>query len=270
MKIERVKLIHNFNPKTLELKGRIQTKLNKYGLREDNYNPQLVIAIGGDGTFLKALNKTNYSSNLMYIGINTGHLGFLQEINDNEIDELFKRITTGDYTVETLPVQDINIISGRNRILYRSLNEIVIREQSLRAIELTVSLNGNLLQEFKGDGLMISTSTGSTAHNMSYGGAIMFPNMEALQLLPIAPLQKSKHFSTINNGLILPKGITIEIEPNNYFKNNLLINIDGEYYPFNFKIHKIEIKVANDGINVLKIKNIPFPTKLNEKYIKLM
>lgn len=263
-------MIHNFNPKTLDLKRKIQDKIGQYGLKEDMYNPQLIIAIGGDGTFLKALNKTNYSSNLMYIGINTGHLGFLQEVNENEIDELFKRIISGDYIVETLPIQDVIVTAGRNRIVYRSLNEVVIREQNLRAIELTVSLNGSLLQDFKGDGIMISTPTGSTAHNMSYGGAILYPNMEALQLLPIAPLQKSRHFSTINNGIIVPKGVNIEIEPNNYFKNNILINIDGECYPFNFKVHKIEARVSNNGINVLKLKNTSFATKLNEKYIKLV
>ena len=269
MKIERVQLIHNFNPKSLEVKKKILNKMNKFGIKEDKFNPQLIIAIGGDGTFLKALNKTNYKSNLLYIGINTGHLGFLQEINEFELDELFKRITNGNYTVETLPIQDILITSGRNRILYKSLNEIVIREQTLRAVELTVSLGGNYLQEFKGDGLMISTSTGSTAHNMSYGGSIMFPNMEALQLLPLAPLPKSKHFATINNSIIIPKGISIKIEPNNYFKNNLLISIDGESYPFNFKIHKIDIKLSNNSIKILKIKDIPFVDKLNEKYIKL-
>lgn len=269
MKIERIKLVHNFNPKTLEVKKKIQHKMNKYGIKEDNFNPQLVIALGGDGTFLKALNKTNYKSDLLYIGINTGHLGFLQEINEFEIDELFKRISEENYTIEELPTQDIIITCGKNRIIYKSINEIVIREQNLRAIELFLNLGGNCLQEFKGDGLMISTPIGSTAHNMSYGGAIMFPTVEALQILPLAPLPKSQHFATIKNNIIVPKGVIIDIEPNNYFKNNLLITIDGESYYFNFKIHNIEISYSKSGVKVLKIKDIPFVNKINEKFIRL-
>lgn len=269
MDIKRIQIVNNLNKKSIETKEIVVKFIKEFNLIEVESKPDLIIAIGGDGTFLRALNKNRYNTETLYVGIHTGHLGFLQDIQISEIEELFKRITTKNFIVDEILLQEITFHCDKHSFQYKSINEFVLRERNLKTLEVDVKIGNAYLQSFRGDGFIVSTPTGSTAYNLSAGGSILFPGIEGLQLLPLAPLPKSKHFATLSNSIIIPKNQKLELLPNAYFKNNLFICVDGECFQFNFKINKITLKIADKGINVLRFKEHNFCTRINEKFINI-
>lgn len=265
--MNRIRIISNNSNKTNVIKRKVIELIKRHKLIIDESNPELIIAIGGDGTFLKALKETEYNSNITYIGVNTGHLGFLQDIKCEELDDLFKSLCNKSYIVDTISLADISFQFGKNNISYKALNEFIIREQDLKVLKVEIKLNNSHLEDFNGDGLLISTPVGSTAHNLSLGGSIIYHSIESLQLKPIAPLPTSKHFSNLSNSIILPKDIEIEIIPKSFYKKKILSIIDGEKLIFGIDIDNIKIKLSDTPIKILRTKPYDLCAKINEKFI---
>ena len=113
---------------------------------------------------------SNFDSTPYYVGINTGHLGFLQEVKKEELDKLVKEIKRKKYKVSNIDIQE-TLINGKDK--YQSLNEMVIRDGDLNVLKTDIYINDDFLEEFTGDGILIATSIGSTAYNISYGGSIV-------------------------------------------------------------------------------------------------
>lgn len=265
--LKKIKIISNNSDKTKMIKRKILNLIKRYGFSINEDNPDIIVIIGGDGTFLKALKQTNYKDNIVYIGVNTGHLGFLQDIKCEELEMLFYNLKNKRYTLDTLSIGNATFYFGKDSVSYKFLNEIVIREKDLRVLKTEVLLNNSHLEDFSGDGFIISTSSGSTAYNLSLGGSIIYPSIDCLQMKPLAPLPSSKHFSNLNNSIILPKDIDINIIPKNYYRKNILSIIDGEKLQFGININKINIKLSCNKIKILRIKEHDFCMKINEKYI---
>ena len=191
-----------FNPITLIKNG--------FNIDENDYN--IAIAIGGDGSFLRMVKETNFKSDVLYLGINTGTLGFAQEIHVNELDELIENLKTGNYKVNEFGVQETNLYSNNENSKFYSLNDIVIRDMDLNTLKLDIFIDDALLEHFAGDGILVSTSFGSTAYNLSFGGSIIYNTFHALELTPVAPLN-NKTYRTLTNSLVLPQNKNIEIIP---------------------------------------------------------
>ena len=151
-------------------------------------NYDLAISIGGDGSFLRMVKDTKFNENIYYIGINSGTLGFLQEIDIDKCVDFVKRLNSDNYKVEEIGIQESKVITEDEILLFDSLNEIVVRDIDFNTIKFGVYVDNELLENFTGDGLLISTSTGSTAYNMSFGGSIVYNTLSTLSITPIAPL----------------------------------------------------------------------------------
>lgn len=266
--MNKIKIISNNSGKTNVIKKKITELIKRYKLSIDENNPEIVVAIGGDGTFLKALKDTEYNSNIIYVGVNTGHLGFLQDVKCEELEELFRSIVNNSFTVDNISLIDITFKFEKDRVSFKALNEFVIREQDLKVLKVEIKLNGSHLEDFNGDGFLISTPVGSTAYNLSIGGSIVYHSIESLQLRPIAPLPTSKHFSNLNNSIILPKNIEIEIVPKSFYRKKLLSIIDGEKLIFGgIDINSINVKLSDTSIKMLRTKPYDLCAKINEKFI---
>ena len=271
MQIEKVKIYSNNSNKTRDIKKRLISKLKNYNIKIVDKNPQLIIAVGGDGTFLKALKEEYYNDNLLYVGINTGHLGFLQNINIDDIDNLINALITGNYKISNLSLLNIEVICKnldgmKYAMNFSSLNEFVLRERDMKTLKFEVKLDGVHLETFAGDGVIVSSPTGSTAYNLSSGGAILHPSIKAFQLLPLSPLPTSAHYSNLKNSLIIPKNNVLTLEPLKYFKEKTKIQIDGENYSFEDLEH-INITLKEKGIKSLCINEVNFCRKINEKFL---
>ncbi len=145
----------------------------------------LVISLGGDGTMLTTARMVG-EREIPVLGINMGRLGFLTELDTNEIESSLPDIIEGDYYLDSRMMLEVDLPGNNHRSF--ALNEFVLdRGQSPRLIQLQIFVSGYLVAEVSADGVIVSTPTGSTAYNMSAGGAIMSPDMEAFQITALSP-----------------------------------------------------------------------------------
>ncbi|MBD7914495.1 NAD(+)/NADH kinase [Clostridium sp. Sa3CUN1] len=162
--------------------------LNSYDIMNYKFKEllDLIIVLGGDGTILSVARGINGKLDVPILGINIGNLGFLSSVEFSEIDKAFKKIKEGKYTSEkrmlltcSSPIEGLN-----NEAL--ALNDIVIARGTLsRIIRFEIFIDGKRYYNFKGDGLIIATPTGSTAYSFSAGGPFVYPTVDAITLTPI-------------------------------------------------------------------------------------
>ena len=147
----------------------------------------LVVVLGGDGTLLSVARSLERSTPIL--GVNMGSLGFLTEVNRNDLYPSLVRVLAGDFALEerSLLRVDLERTTGESR-RYLVLNDAVISKSALaRIIELRLEVDGNLVAQFRADGLIVSTPTGSTAYNLSAGGPILSPQLPVSVITPICP-----------------------------------------------------------------------------------
>ena len=261
--MKNVRIFYNNNDKSINTFKDIQEKLLKNGFNivEDDYN--IAIAIGGDGAFLRMIKETNFKSDVLYLGINTGTLGFAQEIHIDELDQLIDNLKRNNFKINKFGIQETNVYTTSGNSKFYSLNDIVIRDIDLNTLKLDIFIDDALLEHFAGDGVLISTSFGSTAYNLSFGGSIIYSTFHALELTPIAPLN-SKTYRTLTNSLVLPQNKMIEIVPTS--NRNLIISVDGEnkYYE---NVERIDTILSDKTIMCYQNVDYNFVKKVNDKFL---
>ena len=161
--------------------------LNRPNLRVDSFGQcELLIVLGGDGTILSALDSA-IPYDIPILGINLGRLGFLTELETNDInDEVIDRALAGDYAIDTRMTMGIE---GQDDTEMFALNDIVITRStpSVRILSLEYEADGALVDCISGDGLIVATATGSTAYSLSSGGPIVLPGLDCFVLTPVCP-----------------------------------------------------------------------------------
>ncbi len=148
----------------------------------------LIIIVGGDGTFLEVARSLD-NPRARLLGINLGRLGFLADLYPAEIDSHLGDILAGHYDEDLRFLLDTRIRSnGRERAALRALNEIVVHKHNIaRLTQFETFIDGHMLNSQRSDGLIVATPTGSTAYALSGGGPILHPNLDAVVLVPICP-----------------------------------------------------------------------------------
>lgn len=170
-------------------------------------NIDCVIVLGGDGTLLQAARDIN-GRDIPLLGINLGTLGYLTEIDRNNVFQALDCLIRDEYEIEERMMLDGTVCrEGEPRIKASALNDIVIyRSGHLRVINLHIYVNGKLLNRYNADGIIVSTPTGSTGYNLSAGGPIIDPKVEITVITPICP-------HTLNTrSIVLAATDLIEIE----------------------------------------------------------
>ena len=261
--IKNIKLFVNNNDKSLNTAKLIKEKLIYNGFKIDNQKYDLAIAVGGDGSFLRTVKANNFNSDIIYVGINAGTLGFAQEVSIDAIDLFIDELKNNDYKIDNIGIQETKLKTKEEENKFYSLNEVVVRDKELNTLLSDVKIEDVLLEHFVGDGLLIATSFGSTAYNLSFGGSIIYNTFHTLQLTPIAPLN-NKSYRNLLNSVVIPENKVITLIPKN---NNLLITVDGENYSYN-DVESIETYVDKKRIKCLRRKDYNFSKKINEKFLK--
>ncbi len=198
---------------------------------------KLIFSVGGDGTFLDAVNKWGYDN--LFVPINKGTLGFYTSWTTENIDDIINKKTN----IIDAPLLKINL---NDKELY-SVNEATIINPINTQI-LEISVNDEHFENFRGTGICISTPTGSTGYNKSLGGAIIDPKKDLFQLVKIAPINNIK-YRNIENSIILSKEdkITITSSKEN-FKHSTL-TIDRNHY--DIKENKIDFSLSDKKLKIL-------------------
>lgn len=154
----------------------------------DQSELELAIVLGGDGTILRAAELVR-GSGAPVLGINMGHVGFLAEIERDDMDDAVRRVIARDYEVEERLALSVRVKDVDGAVIYETwaLNEATVEKASReRMIEVVIEIDGRPLSSFGCDGMVISTPTGSTAYNFSAGGPVIWPGVEAIAVIPLS------------------------------------------------------------------------------------
>ena len=168
-KINKIKLFIKNNSFSMIIANSLKDKLLKNNFKIVDNDYDLAIAIGGDGTFLKMIQENNFNNKIIYVGINSGNLGFFEDINIDELDIFVKCIKKNDFILKNMSYLNVEIICNKKIKNFHSLNEVVVRNANYKTLSSSVYIDDVLLENYFGDGVLISTSIGSTAYNLSVG-----------------------------------------------------------------------------------------------------
>ena len=182
----------------------------------------LAVVVGGDGTLLTAARMLG-DRQIPVLAVNHGSLGFLTAVTLDELYPALERVMAGEFVSDFRMMMEVSVIRGAELVTrYRALNDAVINKGTLaRIIELEARVDGQHVSSFRSDGLIIATPTGSTAYNLSAGGPIIFPSMEAMVVTPIC-----SHTLT-NRPLVLPPGVKIEVTLRSA-QDEVYVTVDGQ------------------------------------------
>lgn len=262
-----ISLSYNNLEKSIKTKEKLKIELEKENFvvfEQIKNEADLIISIGGDGTFLKTAHEINFK-NIPLIGLNTGHLGFFTEFEESEIDTLIEFIKSSEFFVQEINLIKANIYSNNQKTTIDAINEIVIKNIASRTVHLDISVDKRKIQSFSGDAILVSTPMGSTAYNYSAGGSIVDPRLDIIQLTPIAPMNTTAYRS-FTSSIILPSKSMIDIVPEHRFEKSILVVSDGIEYNFD-EIEKIDISKSQVKIKLLRMKNYDFFERACEKFL---
>ncbi|SEP58609.1 NAD+ kinase [Lachnospiraceae bacterium RM5] len=223
----------------------------------------LILAIGGDGTLIQA-SRDLRSLDIPLIGMNMGHLGYLTEIEINNLDACIKKLLEEDYKIESRIMLEGEVYRD-GKCIYSdiALNDIVIgRDNSLKVINFELDVNGKFLNRYNADGVIISTPTGSTAYNLSAGGPIIEPNTNIVSVTPICS-------HTLNNrSIILSANSDIEVRIYNdrySEESNTRAYFDGNPSVKLLENDILRIKKSELKTDFIKLNQMSFIERLHKK-----
>ncbi len=192
----------------------------------------LILVFGGDGTMIGSV-RSLYSLNIPFLGVNSGTVGFLTDLSISKITSLTD-ILKGQYIKENRSIFEASTSSNRKEIF---LNEVVIHSGSVtKMIEFELSIKNQVIYNLKADGIIISSSTGSTAYSYSGGGPIISPKLDALSLLPMFSHSSSSHSLLLSN----KEEVTVKIKNKN--TDSIQIFMDGKK---NLRYSKKGLKITS-------------------------
>lgn len=222
-----------------------------------------MIVLGGDGTVLQAARETK-KLHIPIIGVNLGTLGYMTEIEPANLEDSLDRLIAGDYEQENRMMLNGRVIFGDGRIEEGwALNDIVIsRSGSLQIIKFNIYVNGQFLNHYNADGMIVTTPTGSTGYNLSAGGPLIEPSAELIMLTPICP-------HTLNQrSIILSPEDVIEIEIPEIregVSQTIEANFDGSHMIPLCTGDKIRIVRSEKKTEFIKLNQVSFLEVLHKK-----
>lgn len=260
-----IEIIHKNNIEVY-ISQSIAQEINRpeLGIQEDVMfsNSDMIIALGGDGTFLGVARKA-FPYNTPILGLNLGTLGFLAEINKEEFENAIKHLINGDYKIQERMLLDIQIKSldgGTNN--YYALNEVTVNRGTFsRIINYKTNINDKYLDTFPADGIIVATPTGSTAYSLSAGGPLVDPDLSVILITLICP-----HILT-SRSIVVNEDRKIDIELENYNSDDAVVAVDGQQ---NYTIKSgdiITVKKAENTLKMVKLSDKTFYDTIREKLL---
>lgn len=219
----------------------------------------LIISVGGDGTFLKAA-RCAALLGIPIIGLNTGTLGFLTEGDMTHAEQIIKSIGAGDYNLELRMMLKANIIGKNYSFDEFALNDIVVSRNSISGIlRLDAYVNGSHVEHYTGDGMIVSSPTGSTAYSLSAGGPIVEPSSQMIIMTPVCP-----HMLNSRSLVIAAESqIKLVIDPG--YQSKSIITIDGQVWYEMEAGEYVEISKSSVGLYIARTGNYDFYRLLRMK-----
>lgn len=223
---------------------------------------ELVIVLGGDGTILRAAEFVR-DSPAPILGVNLGHVGFLAESEREALTETVRRAVDRSYTIEERLALDVKVLSEHHEVLHHdwALNEATVEKASReRMLELAIEVNGHPLSSFGADGMIVATPTGSTAYAFSSGGPVLWPNLDALLVVPI-----SAH-ALFSKPLVLSPRSSVTIEVLGRNEGHGVLWCDGRRMVDLHPGYRITVSKSSTAVRFARINPGSFTERLVKKF----
>ncbi|QKS72062.1 NAD kinase [Paenalkalicoccus suaedae] len=222
----------------------------------------IIASIGGDGAFLQAVRKTHFREDCLYIGVNDDSVGFYTDFHLDNLERIELGMQSELIEVLRYPTLEVTIDGMKS---FHCLNEFSIRSNIIKTFVIDVHIDGLYFETFRGDGLVVSTPTGSTAYNKSLGGAVVDPKLKAMQLTEIASVNNSQ-YRTLGAPLLLSKGRELVLKIVQDGNDHPIIGLDNEAMSIRHS-HEVRIKVSDKEIKTLRMKDNLFLHKVKRSFL---
>lgn len=252
-------------PETLEAAEVARAEFEQRGIavcRDADHEPfDAVMVFGGDGTMLRAARAAR-GTGAPLLGVNMGHVGFLAELERGDVAHAVDCIAEGDFEVEERRTVDVVVRQPDGTVDSGwALNEAAVeRSELLRTLDVAVEVDGRPLWSFGCDGIVISTATGSTAHAFSGGGPVVWPDVEALMMVPLAA-----HALFARPLVVGPRSL-FAVEILERSPADGLVVLDGaETIPVR-RGGRIEVRLGSERVRLARTSDAPFTERLVRKF----
>ncbi|HIW70454.1 MAG TPA: NAD kinase [Candidatus Limosilactobacillus merdipullorum] len=259
----------NYNaPEAVRVRKIMLKRLADDGFDYDQQHPDLVISIGGDGTLLSAFHMyEQILDHVRFVGIHTGHLGFYTDWRNFELDDLIHSLKKDEGQAVSYPLLNITQrFSDGSTSQYVALNESTI-QQKTRTMVCDVYLNNRLFEGFRGDGICVSTPTGSTAYNKSVGGAVMDPTITGFQAAEMASIN-NRVFRSLGSPIILGQETKLTVRLHD--DSDCVMTCDRQTLHWNQNekhLADITYRVDDRRIKFAKYRHTNFWDRVHESFI---
>ena len=251
-----------YKEKNSENAALIKEQLEKNGFVLDNINPDVVFSIGGDGTFLQAVHSyLDKLDSIKFIGVNYGSLGFFCGYTKENIPELIKELK-GELSVKKYQLLKGEIKYQNNEQVIYALNEIRI-ENPFHTLISDVFINDEKLETFRGNGLMVCSSLGSSAYNKSLGGALIDGDLNVLELTEIAGLDNNI-FHSLKSPLIISGNKNISFKGD---FSGIVVGYDNLSVQNKDVLKEVKVSISDKKVNIVFPKDNSYIKKIRKSFV---
>ena len=263
--IMKVAIQNNNKESSVKVAKELKRLLKKEEIIMDESSPDILITVGGDGTLLSAFHRFAHQlDSIRFIGVHTGHLGFYTDWREYELEALVESIKNDDGEAIEYPLLDVNVRYNDERQdnNFIALNEATIQKSGGTLVS-DVFINDKHFECFRGDGLCVSTPTGSTGYNKSVGGAVLNPKLKALQMTEIASIN-NQLFRTLSSPLVITEDEEIILDLTR--AQEVLITFD--HITMNeTDVKSVRLKIANEKIRFARYRHTHFWDRVSDAFI---
>lgn len=215
-----------------------------------------LVTLGGDGTLISAVRRS-FEFDIPVLGVYAGNLGFLADVSMDELDEFVSKIATGELRIDKRSVLEAKLIEDGEEVTLYAFNDIVLTRPTIsNMIHIETLVDGKAFNTYNGDGVIVSTPTGSTAYNLSCGGPVLFPLADVFTLTPISP------HSLTQRPMVLPGEFSIEMKTPH---NRAVMVIDGQDIHEFKQGSSVHIKLASKPAMLIHREEFNYFDVLKEK-----
>ncbi|MDT8859384.1 NAD kinase [Alkalihalobacillus sp. MEB130] len=236
---------------------------NGLTLVSDVNKANIIASIGGDNAFLQATRKTGFQEDCLYVGVSTDSLGFYTDFSIQDFKQMIEAMKNAEVEVRRYPILEVTV---DNEKPFYCLNECSIRSNVIKTFVIDVFIDDLHFETFRGDGMIVSTPTGSTAYNMSVNGAVVDPTLPSLQVSEIASLNNNQ-YRTLGTSFLLGSDRVLTLKVVQDGNDHPIIGVDNEALSIRHA-HQLKLRLAERSIKVLKLKNNSFWEKVQRNFLR--
>lgn len=267
MKNKVINIAANNDDYTLEIKKNLISILEKHGYDySDSFSDkaELNITIGGDGAFLRGVRESNFSD-IPFIGINTGTLGFYPEITPENLEVFISDYKSNKYAINNINLIESEICAEGNSQKIYAVNDIILKRRDMKTIHMNVYIASNHLEKISGDGLIISSPLGSSAYNKSAGGSLVYPSLKTLQITPLSPII-SNAYRCLECSIIVPPEFEVAVYPERKEDSCIALLADGEDIEYE-KLEYVRFRTSKKVIKRLSTGSFNYWNVIKDKFL---